>query len=71
MKFKENLPEEGRPVWVWLDDKWIMAALIKSMYPLHDERARMKWSFLNSEVRTALDDDIYVTISPPLPLTGG
>ncbi len=65
MRFGDEWPEMGLPVWVWINGRWTIAALTKGMYPLHDERGKMQWSLLNAEERRAHDDDLYVVAEPP------
>ena len=63
--FGESRPAEGIACWIWMDRRWRMGCLAKTMYPLHDERDRLSWDVLGGEMRRADDSDRYITAEIP------
>ncbi len=65
-QFKDKRPDMGKPVWVWLHNRWCIASLGDSMYPLHlKPEDKVEWCMVNGEARRALPDDWWTPTGEP------
>ncbi len=40
-KFKDKWPDQGLPVWVWMNGRWTIATLEKGMFALIPDRGEL------------------------------
>ena len=58
-KYSDERPLLGRPVWVWFEEEWVLAALGKYA-------GKPEWRLLNAEIRKVRGDELWERIDKPM-----